>query len=243
MRFFKGTLVVAVMAMPLLGFGEEVTNVTWKSSIALGATYKAGNTDKTLYTMNFKADRFAPENDWINSLYGEYGKTEGDQTEGQMRGQSDYRHKFGGKKFFGGVFGEAYHDAIKEINARIKAGPNVGYYWIQKEEMKLDTSVGINAVYERTSTTERDYAEWRVAGNYLWDLSETANYYLNVEYSANVEDEQDGNGLLVTGLKSKVNGKLSLFVELRDEYDNMPDTATTEYNDVTVLAGLTYDLM
>ncbi len=243
MRMIKGVLLGALLVAPMMGFGEEVTNVIWKSSISLGATYKAGNTDKTLYTMNFKADRFAQKNDWLNSLYGEYGKTEGAQTEGQLRAQSDYRRKFGGKNFYGGIFSEAYHDTIKDINARIKVGPNIGYYWIQEEAMKLDTSVGINKVYERTSTGERDYAEWRVAGNYLWDISESANYYLNVEYSANVEDEQDGNGLLVTGLKSKVNGKLSMFIELRDEYDNLPDSPTTEYNDVTILAGLTYDIM
>ena len=30
-----------------------------------------------------------------------------------------------------------------------------------------------------------------------------------------------------------------MFIELRDEYDNMPDTAgTCEYNDVTIIAGL-----
>jgi hypothetical protein len=233
-----------LLAVPLMGYSDEVTNVTWKSSLSLGATYKAGNTDKTLYTMNFMADRYAPENDWINSLYGEYGKTEGAQTEGQLRGQSDYRHKFGGNKnFFGGIFAEAYHDVIKDINVRLKIGPEVGYYFINKEVMKLDASAGINQVYERTSTGERDYGEWRVAGNYMWDFTETANYYLNVEYSANLEDAEDGNGLLVTGLKSKVSDKISMFIELRDEYDNMPDTSTTEYNDVTILAGLTYDIM
>ncbi len=242
MKMIKGVLLGALLVAPGMGFGEELTNVTWKSSVSLGATYKSGNTDKTLYTMNFKADRFAQENDWLNSLYGEYGKTEGDQTEGQLRGQSDYRHKFGGRNFFGGVFGEAYHDAIKDINARIKIGPNVGYYWIQKEMMKFDTSVGINGVYERTAEGEDDFAEWRVAGNYLWHISETANYYLNVEYSANVEDSNDGNGLLVTGLKSKINSKFSMFIELRDEYDNQP-SPSTDHNDVTILAGLTYDIM
>lgn len=243
MRMIKRILLGALLAAPVIGFGDEVTNVTWKSSVSLGATYKSGNTDKTLYTMNLIADRFAPENDWLNNLYGEYGKTKGDQTEGKMRGQSDYRHKFGGKNFYGGVFTEAYHDAIKHINVRIKIGPNIGYYWIQKKAMKLDTSVGVNEVYERTSNGEQDYAEWRVAGNYLWDISESANYYLNAEYSANVEDNQDGNGLLVTGLKSKVNGKLSMFIELREEYDNQPDSSTTEYNDVTILAGLIYELL
>lgn len=239
----KGFLLMALVTLPAMGFADEVTNTTWKSSVSLGATYKAGNTDKTLYTMNFKADRYAPKSDWINSLYGEYGNTESVQTEGQLRGQSDYRRRFDGLNLYGGVFSEGYHDAIKEINVRVKVGPNIGYYFIKKEKMKLDASVGINEVYERTGSDEKTYGEWRAAGNFLWDISETAHYYLNAEYSANLEDEEDGSGLLVTGLKSKVNGKLSMFVELRDEYDNKPDSASTKYNDVTVLAGLTYDLL
>ena len=242
MRMIKKIMLGALLVTPLMGFAEEVTNVTWKSSIAMGATYKDGNTDKTLYTMDFKAARFSPENDWLSSVYGEYGKTDGDQTEGQFRAQSNYRHKFGEGNFFGGVFAEGYHDAVKDIYARIKAGPNLGYYWINEEKRKLDTSVGINGVYERTADDEDNRAEWRVAANYLWQISETASYYFHVEYSADVEDSEDGSGLLYTGLKSQISGKLSMFAELRDEYDNKP-AASTDNNDVTILAGLSYQLL
>ncbi len=242
MKGCKGVVVLGVCALlPLAGGAEETTNVVWKSSLSLGATYKAGNTDKTLYTGNLKSDHYAPKHDWINSLYGEYGKTEGDQTEGQARGQSDWRYKFGGKNFYGGAFAEGYHDTIKQVRVRLKAGPNLGYYFINQEKVKLDGSVGVNYVYERTAFEERDYGEWRVAGKYDWTITDSASYYLTVEYSANLEDSNDGSGLLVTGLKSKVNSALSLFVELRDEYDNIPDTPTTEYNDVTLIAGLNYD--
>ena len=242
MGVLKGMLLAALVALPFAGFAEDaVTNTAWKSSLALGATYKDGNTEKSLFTMTLKGDRFSPENDWLNNLYAEYGKTEGDQTEGQLRGQSDYRHKFGGKNFFGGAFGEAYYNDIKNIRTRLKLGPNVGYYFINRETMKFDASVGLNWVYERTTTIEHDFVEVRAAANYLWDFTETASYYFNIEYSANVEDTDDGNGLLVTGLKTKVSEQLNLFVELRDEYDNTPDGADVEYNDVTIIAGLTYD--
>lgn len=242
MESLKGILLAALVALPGIGFADDaVTNITWKSSLALGATYKSGNTEKSLFTMNLKGDRYAPKSDWINSLYGEYGRTEGDQTEGQLRGQSEYRYKFGSENFFGGVFSEAYHDALKQIRARLKLGPNMGYYLINQETMKLDLNGGVNYVYERTALSEGDHAEYRLAGNYLWDITKTASYYLNVEYSANIEDVDDGNGLLVTGLKSKMNEQLSLFIELRDEYDNLPDGVDVEYNDVTVIAGLNYD--
>lgn len=247
MSSMKLIVLSALIALPLAGIAEQVTNVTWKSSLGLGATYKDGNTEKSLFTGTLKGDRYAPKSDWINSLYSEYGKTEGQQTEGQARGQSEYRYKFGSENFFGGIFSEAYYDDIKNIRTRLKIGPNVGYYWINEETMKFDTSFGVNWVYERTATTEDDFAEYRAAANYLWDITEMSSYYFNIEYSANVEDTDDGNGLLVTGLKSKVSTQLSMFIELRDEYDNTPaivDPATgdrADYNDVTVVAGLSYD--
>ena len=251
MKYIKTVILSAVIAMPLVGMAEEEaasTNKLWKSNLSIGATYKNGNSEKSLFTLNLRADRFGEHNDIINTLYAEYGKTGTpttpyEQTEGQIRGQSEYRHKLGDSKFFFGVFSEARNDAIKQIRIRVKVGPVIGYYFIDKENMKLDATFRVNYVYERTSTVERDYGEWRVAGNYLVDLSATAKFYLSAEYSANLEDSNDGNGLLVTGVKSQLKDNLSLFIELRDEYDNIPDSPTTEYNDVTILAGLSYDFM
>ena len=243
MMFVKGVLLVALMAVPVVGLAEEATNVTYKSSIALGATFKSGNTDKSLYTMDLKGERYAPKNDWINSLYGEYGETDKSVTEGKIRGQSDYRYKFGGNDLFAGVFGEMLNDAVKEIRFRGKIGPNVGYYFINKDNHKFDASVGVNYVYERTSADERNYGEWRLAGNYFIKLSEKSEFYLNAEYSANIEDYQDSLGLLVTGVKSQVKDNFSIYIELRDEYDNILDGGAEEYNDVTIIAGLAYDFM
>ncbi|MDF7799011.1 DUF481 domain-containing protein [Pontiellaceae bacterium B1224] len=243
MKLVKGIVLGALLAMPVAGLADEVTNVTYKSSVSLGATFKSGNTDQSLYTMDLNWNRYAPKNDWINSLYGEYGETENAQTEGKIRAQSDYRYKVGGSKFFVGAFGEALSDAIRKIRFRGTIGPDAGYYFINKEKHKFDVSLGLNYVYERTATEERDYGAWRLAGNYLIDFTEISTFYLNVSYSGNIEDVEDSTGLLVTGLKSKVKDNLSLFIEFRDDYDNEKDAGIEENNDITVLAGLTYDIM
>ncbi|VGO21823.1 DUF481 domain-containing protein [Pontiella sulfatireligans] len=253
MKFVKGVVLSLLVAAPMVGLAESDTNVVWKKSITLGASYRSGNTDKRLYMANLKVDRASERSDWISSLYGEYGKTDGDQTEGMARLQSEYRYKFGEKrKWFGGIFAEGYNDAIKRVQYRIKIGPNIGYYWINDEKMKLDTSVGYNLVRERRAHAIKDsdpakseyksddYGEYRVAANYNWQMTETASYYFSVEYVMDAEDTDNANGLLVTGLRSKINNQLSLTVELRDEYDNKP-APETEYNDTTIIAGLTYD--
>lgn len=249
MKLVKGIAFFAVLAAPVVGFAEDaaVTGVEWKNNVALGATYKSGNTEKSLFTVNVKGERYGAHNDLISSLYAEYGKTgtpttDKEQTEGQVRANSEYRHKFNESKFFGGVFAEGRHDAIKGLRAQFRVGPNIGYYFLDQENMKLDASFGLNYVYERTSANERTYGEYRVAANFLWDITKASSYYMNVEYSANMEESDiDNGGLLVTGVRSKLYEDLSMFIELRDEYDNLPDTVGSEHNDVTVLAGLSFD--
>lgn len=253
MKFIQGVVLAALIAVPLAGQAQDEADaagepaVKWERNVSLGATYRDGNTEKTLYTMNLKGERYGEHHDIINSLYAEYGKTgtpttPKEQTEGQVRGQSEYRHKFGESKMFAGVFAEALNDTIKRIRFRGKVGPNIGYYFIDQENMKLDASFGLNYVYERTASGEDTYGEYRAALNYLWNITETATYYLNLEYNANMEAvDTDNNGLLVTGLRSQVYETLSVFVELRDEYDNLPDTGVPEHNDLTIQAGLSYD--
>lgn len=250
MKMISGVLLATLVVAPMAGIAQEEaaeSGVKWENNLSMGATFKSGNTDKSLYTMNLMANRYGEKHDFLNTLYAEYGKSgippaSKQQTEGQIRGQTDYRYKLGDSKFFVGAFGEMLNDAIKQIRFRGKLGPNVGYYFIDKDNMKLDASFGINYVYERTAAGERDYGEYRAAANYLWNITEKSDYYLNVEYSANMSEvDVDNGGLLVTGVRSQVYEALSLFVELRDEYDNQLDAGVIEHNDVTVLAGLSYD--
>ncbi len=226
------------------GFAGEATNVTWKSSLSAGVTYKSGNTEKTLYTANLKGERRSDKTDLIASLYGEYGTTEDSvgvesTTEGQLRGQAELRWKFDGK-LYAAINTEVLHDALKDISYRVGIGPNIGYYLIDKKTQRLDVSVGLNEVVERVAGVEDDYATVRLAEKYDWKISETANFYFNTEFNARAEDVEDNTSLFITGVKSKVNGQLSIFVELRDEYDSRP-TAGVKHNDSTLMAGLNYE--
>lgn len=253
MKYVNGVVLAALFIAPAAGLAQGAaetdaeSSVKWERNLSLGATYRDGNTQKSLFTMNLKGDRFSDDFDLINSLYAEYGKTGApgtskSQTEGQIRGQSEYRHKFGDSKFFGGAYLVGLHDAIKNIRFRGKVGPSIGYYFIDEDNMKLDATFGLNYVYERTAADERTFGEYRAALNYLWKITDRSSYYLNLEYNANMEKvDTDNNGLLVTGVRSQVYETLSMFVELRDEYDNLPDAGVAEHNDITLLAGLSYD--
>lgn len=239
MKSWMKLLLAGLLVLPVVASAED-TNVVWESSIGAGVTYKSGNTDKSLFTFNAKADRRAKHIDFLNSLYAEYGKTEGDQTEGQVRLQSEGRRRFG-EKWFAAINTEVLHDAIKDINYRIKIGPNVGYYFVNNETMKFDGSAGAVYVHEKNAAGTDDYGQWRLAENFDWKFSDTASFYFNTEFYSRMDDVKDNNLLLITGLKSKMNGHLSLFAELRDEYDSVPAGPDVKHNDVTLIAGITYD--
>jgi putative salt-induced outer membrane protein YdiY len=243
MRVVKGMIIAALFALPVAGWADagSDTNIVWKKSITAGFSYKDGNTDKMIYTANIKADRTSEKSEWINSLYGINGKTDGETTDSEIRLQSEYRYKFGEKDWYAGIFTEGYHDDIREIKYRVKVGPNIGYYWVNEEKMKFDTSVGINGVAEKNADETTQYGEYRLAANFLWDFTETASYYCNISYEIEMDDTEKAKGLLVTGLRSKINNQLSMTVELRDDYDNKPVGDGVDNNDVTILGGLTYD--
>jgi len=245
MKYIKGTLLVALVALPFIGFANEVTNVTWKSSAGAGLTYKSGNTEKTTYVADLKSERRSEKTDLIASLHGEYGTAEDpatgveSKTEGQLRGQAELRWKLKGKLYVS-VNAEALHDALKDISYRVGIGPNIGYYLIDNETQRLDVSAGVNQVFEREAGVEDDYATIRLAEKYNWQITETSSFYLNTEYNARAEDMADYTLLFITGAKSKVSTQLALSLELRDEYDSRPGSGI-EKNDATVIAGLTYD--
>ncbi len=214
----------------------------WENEAALGASYRSGNTDRSLYTTNVKRERYSDANDWLNSFYGEHGETEGLQTEGLARAQSEYRFRFSNPAYFASVFTQGVHDSIRGIRFRGQLGPNVGCYVIRDEQMKLDVAAGVNLTYDRGVEEEATYTGFRLASNFNWDFSERASIYAEVELNGNAEEPaEDYYGWLVMGVKSGLLESVSLFAELRDEYDNMPDAVGSERNDVLVSLGLVYD--
>ncbi len=244
MKCIGKVVLSALIVLPATGFAGG-TNVTWKSSVGAGITIKSGNTEKTTYTADLKTERRSEKTDLIASLHGEYGTTEDPDTgvesttEGQLRGQAELRWKFEGR-FYGALNTEGLHDALKDISYRVGIGPNIGYYLLDDETHRLDVSVGLNEVIERVAGEEDDYATVRLAEKYDWQISETASFYFNTEFNARAEDMEDNTTLFISGVKSKVSTQLSVFIELRDEYDSRP-TAGVKHNDSTLMAGLSYD--
>lgn len=233
---FLGLVMVALVG---LAWGDVEV---WENEAAVGASYRSGNTDRSMYTMNVKRERYSDENDWLHSFYGEHGETEGLQTEGLARAQSEFRFRFANPDYFASIFTQGVHDSIRGIRFRGQLGPNVGYYVVQDERMKWDVAAGVNLTYDKGIEEEATYTGFRLASNFNWDFSEQASIYAEVELNGNAEEPtEDYYGWLVLGVKSGLLESVSMFAEMRNDYDNMPDAVGSERNDLLVTLGLVYD--
>ena len=226
-------------------FAEEEkvkSDVKWKNNLSLGSTYKSGNTEKQSYTMSINSTMNSKRHDWIGSFYGSYGETWDQQTDGQIKAKSDYRYKLiGNNAFYGGLYSEAYHNAIKDLKLRIKVGPNIGYYFIYRDSLKFDASAGTTITYERSEEETKSFGSLRLSSTYDHKISETTTYYLSAEYSISFEDSADNDGSFITGIKTRITDNLSLKAEFRDQYDNLPASSEARRNDITFTTALAYN--
>ena len=221
------------------GEEEKKSSGRWNNSISLGSTYKTGPVDKSLYTTNLKGNYYSDKIDWISSLYGTYGETDGTQTDGQLRVKSDYRYKLtGDNTFYGGLYTELYHNTISDLDLRVRMGPSLGYYFIYRDSLKFDTSAGTTITYEKAGQETKSYGSLRIAGSYDHKISDTTTYYLSAEFNISFEDSADNDGSLSTGLKTRITDKISLHIELRDQYENLRGASAADRNETTVTTGL-----
>ena len=72
-------------------FWAPVVEAAWDNEASLGLNYRSGNTEKSLYKINIKSEKYTTDHDWLHSLYAEQGMTEALQTEGLVRFKSEYR--------------------------------------------------------------------------------------------------------------------------------------------------------
>ena len=214
----------------------------WENEMSLGANYRAGNTEKSLYTLNIKRESYSNESDWLHGFYGEQGETGGEKTEGLVRARTEYRVRFSNPAYFASVIAQGLHDSIRGIRLRTQLGPNLGIYVMNNGILKLDVAAGFNATYDRGIQDSAQYTGYRFSANFNWDFNEWASSYAQIEISGNVEEPmEDYYGWLVFGLKSGLLDSASLFAELRNDYDNMPDVLGSEQNDLLITLGLMYD--
>ena len=212
-----------------------------KNHAKAGFSMRTGVVDSSLFTLNLKRESYSSKSDWINSFYLENGKTAKIKTEGLVRLNSEYRLRFKNDNYFGSIFSQGTHDVIRGIHYRFQLGPNIGYYFLNSEKIKLDLSSGLNATHERLNK-KNSYAALRISTRMNYKINLKSETYAHIEINNDLSDIKDNfNGLIIVGLKSNLFESISIYSEIRNDYDSSPSNINIDKNEFLITMGLAYD--
>tara|TARA_B100002019_G_C21242903_1_gene586570 strand:- start:814 stop:1533 length:720 start_codon:yes stop_codon:yes gene_type:complete len=238
MKFFKNKIYsVGIIFL----ISSNVYSSEIKNHASVGLSLRSGVVDSSLFTLNLKNESYSTKADWINSLYLEDGKTAQIRTEGLIKLNSEYRLRFKNKNYFGSIFSQGTHDVIRGIHYRFQLGPNIGYYFLNSDKIKLDLSSGLNATHERLEKKD-SYAALRISTRMNYKINSRSDTYANLEINSDLSDFKNNfNGLFIFGFKSNLYDSFSIYSEIRNDYDNLPSKVNTDNNEFLITMGFAYD--
>ncbi|WP_026279681.1 YdiY family protein [Thioalkalivibrio sp. ALJ16] len=180
----------------------------WQSSIELGASKTTGNTESTNASARFRAEHTTV--DWRNRIrLDAFFHEEDDETTGE-RYVAGYQadRKLGEHDY---VFGALRYERDRFSNYDYQASATAGYgrRLIDGERVRLDGEIGAGMRQVRIRTTGETDSEpvGRLAGNFRWDISDTARLtdeLLILTGSDNTEVEN------ILALTADISSRLSL---------------------------------
>jgi len=210
----------------------------WETTAGLGASVTQGNSDTLLFTANVLALRKWTGGEFSAGLDSGYGKADGDQNVGYVRGFGQYNYLFT-ERFYGFVRAEGLHDSIADIAYRVPISAGAGYYLIKNDKVTLSAEVGPGYVFEKVGGDSREYATVRFGEKFTWKLSETARVWQSFEYQPKIDEwtEYFVSGEL--GIGAAVTKNMELRLTLQDWYVSNPAPGR-ESNDLKLIAGVNY---
>ena len=108
-------------------------------------------------------------------------------------------------------------------------------------KVKLDLSTGLNATHERLNK-KNSYAALRISARMNYTLNFKSETYAHVEINNDLSDIKDNfNGLIIVGLKSNLFESISIYSEIRNDYDSSPSNINIDKNEFLITMGLAYD--
>lgn len=211
----------------------------WEVTAASGVGLATGNSEN----FNLSAQLLASYLEGPNELYlgADYFYAEGAgvQTTNNLRLFSTYNQLLSDRLYFGGA-AEYFTDELADLDYRVSVMPQVGYYLLKSENVKLALEAGGGYLWENQESS-RDYWVLRFGQRLEWKLSERVSLWESVSFVPEAADFNNHYILAEAGLKTRLSDRWALRTFVRNTYDATP-AGGREENDLSVIAGLSYAL-
>ncbi len=218
----------------------------WTGNISAGITSTHGNTKTEMISANVALSK-RTEND-RTQLTADYAK--GDQEDpdtGQTvtiedwwraKGKYDY---FFGKKFYTYVDGRYEKDDIAQLDRRVIIGGGGGYQWIESENMKFSTELGLASLYEKFDNQTESNSELSTQLGYNFDkkLTKNTKFTHDLTYYPSIDKFSDYFLTSTAGIRADFTEKIFMTLKAIFNYDETPAIGAHK-TDVKYFLGLGY---
>ncbi len=210
----------------------------WDTTAGLGLNLTQGNSESVAGAANILS-----KGAWKNYAItlgadANYGEQSSVKSVESFRVYGQYDRKLS-ESFY--VFGRAeyYHDAIADIEYRVKLSPGFGWHLIKNDKVTFDVELGPGYVFQKLGSLSDSYATLRVGDRFTYKLSDRARIWQAAEFVPAVEDF--GNYLISAeiGVEADLTKKMSLRTVIQDEYTSTP-AAARKKNDIKLITSVNY---
>lgn len=196
---------IPLIAAPSIVLAQQPGDLM--TEVELGATFTTGNTEE-------RTVRYGVTMDWLRDNWeyqftsdGLLGSREGDTTAQRFYHVARGRRELSDITYLA-IRGSYEDDRFSGYDYQADFTASYGRSWLNSvDNMSLDTDIGPG--YRRSESDEEDRSEFivRVAGEYEWGISDTANFYQNLA----MEFGQDSNIYRSeSGIESEIMENISL---------------------------------
>jgi len=208
----------------------------WTGSVALGASYSDGNTDRRSASATIDTEKRREKDRITLGFLWKYADEDRVLTDRMTQARAKYDYFFS-KKMYGLAQVSAENSYSAALDLRLTAGVGLGYQFAESETWKLGGEVGLSYVDENFVGTVDDeqYPAARAAYNWDWKPNTKYNASQAAEIFPSLEDSDDVNARVDT--KGRVNLTDKMFAQLQwlYQWDNTPATGKVRTDNMVML--------
>jgi putative salt-induced outer membrane protein YdiY len=211
----------------------------WQNAVSLGLTMTRGNSDTTLFTADYLAQRKTPFDEYKIDVNGSYGDQDSRETVNNYKAYAQWNHLFTPRFYtYGRVDG--LRDIIADVNYRANIGPGLGYYLLKDTNTTLAAEGGGSFEGQRLDDTgDQTFATLRLADRFEHKVNDHVRLWENAEILPQVDDFDNYIVNFEAGVEASLSKSFSLKTFLDDNYDNNPAPGKLK-NDAKIVAALGY---
>jgi putative salt-induced outer membrane protein YdiY len=235
-------LAMAGVAATTVGKNQAITpespSSPWEVTAAAGLGLSKGNSDTLNASVQVLATYLQGDDEAILGANYFFGEADGLTNTNNFNAFAAYNRTLAGG-FYAGLFADAWHDEISNLDYRLTIAPTLGYYLIKDASTLLALEGNIGYTWEDQGGVKADYVSYRLAQRFSHTLANGVKLTESVSWSPELEDSD--NWLLVAqaGVAVPVSDHWAVGVAARYTIDNTP-AAGTDKEDLAILATLSY---